>query len=59
MKQYASRIDQSIQEEDLIANDDDLLSYIYKKQRSSRTESKLDLYLGSPVVPGEVDLLQW
>ncbi|PKY59260.1 hypothetical protein RhiirA4_514776 [Rhizophagus irregularis] len=55
---YASRIDQNIQDEDLIA-DDDLLSHIYKKRRTSRNESELDLYLGSPIVPGEVDLLQW
>ncbi|EXX51121.1 hypothetical protein RirG_264420 [Rhizophagus irregularis DAOM 197198w] len=55
---YAPRIDQNIQDEDLIA-DDDLLSHIYKKWRTSRNESELDLYLGSPIVPGEVDLLQW
>ncbi|CAB4489965.1 unnamed protein product [Rhizophagus irregularis] len=55
---YAPRIDQNIQDEDLTA-DDDLLSHIYKKRRTSRNESELDLYLGSPIVPGEVDLLQW
>ena len=55
---YAPRIDQNIQDEELNA-DDDLLSHIYKKWRTSRNESELDLYLGSPIVPGEVDLLQW
>ncbi|CAB4432336.1 unnamed protein product [Rhizophagus irregularis] len=54
---YTLRIDQNIQDEDLIA-DDDLLSHIYKKRCTSRNESELDLYLGSPIVPGEVDLLQ-
>lgn len=56
---YAPRINQNIQDEDLTADDDDLLSHIYKKRRTSRNESELDLYLGSPIVPGEVDLLQW
>ncbi|CAB4495821.1 unnamed protein product [Rhizophagus irregularis] len=55
---YAPRIDQNIQDEDLTA-DDDLLSHIYKKRHTSRNESELDLYLGSPIVPGKVDLLQW
>lgn len=55
---YAPRIDQSVQEDDPTA-DDDLMSHIYKKRRSSGTESELDLYLGSPVVPGDVALLQW
>jgi len=54
---YAPRIDQSVQEN--ITTDDDLLSHIYKKQRLSRNESELDLYLGSPVIPGDVNLLQW
>lgn len=39
--------------------DDDLLDHIYKKQRRSGTESELDLYLETPVVPGEVNVLQW
>src|SRR5215469_8935302 len=54
---YAPRIDQSVQEN--ITTDDDLLSHIYKKQRLSRNESELDLYLGSLVIPGDVNLLQW
>lgn len=51
-------MDQDVQMEEINANDD-LLNHIYKKQRHSRTESELDLYLESPVVPGEIDLLQW
>jgi hypothetical protein len=39
--------------------DDDLLSHIYKKPRLSGSENELNLYLGSSVVPAEVDLLQW
>lgn len=39
--------------------DDDLLSHIYKKPRVSESGSELNFYLGSPVVPGEIDLLQW
>ena len=39
--------------------DDDLLSYIYKKPRLSGSENELNLYLGSSVIPAEVDLLQW
>ncbi|CAB5157817.1 unnamed protein product [Rhizophagus irregularis] len=55
---YALRLDQNVQDEDLTA-DDDLFSHIYKKWRTSRNKSELDLYLKSPVVPGEIDLLQW
>lgn len=32
---------------------------MYKRQRVSNSESELDLYLGTTVVPGEVDILQW
>ncbi|CAB4409482.1 unnamed protein product [Rhizophagus irregularis] len=55
---YVPRINQNIQDEDLIA-DDDLLSHIYKKWHTSRNKSELDLYLESSIVPSEVDLLQW
>jgi hypothetical protein len=40
-------------------SDDDLFSHIYKKRRLSNNENELDLYLGTPIVPGEVNLLQW
>ncbi|GES78260.1 ribonuclease H-like domain-containing protein [Rhizophagus clarus] len=55
---YAPRLDQNIQNEDLTA-DDNLLSHIYKKRCTLKNKSELDLYLRSPVVPGEIDLLQW
>jgi hypothetical protein len=58
-KTYAPGIDQRIQATVTADDDDDLLSHIYKKRRASRTESELELYLGSPVVPGDVDVLQW
>ena len=51
-------MDQDIQMEEINV-EDDLLNHIYKKRRRSETESELDLYLRSPVIPGEVDLLQW
>lgn len=51
-------MDQGVQIEEINA-DDDLLNHIYKKQRRSGTESELDLYLETPVVPGEVNVLQW
>lgn len=49
-------IDQEINNTDV---DDDLLSHIYKKSRLSESGNELNFYFGSPVVPGEVDLLQW
>ena len=55
---YAPSMDQDIQMEEINV-ENDLLNHIYKKRQRSETESELDLYLGSPVVPGEVDLLQW
>ena len=39
--------------------DDDLLFHIYKKPWLSGSENELNLYLGSSVIPAEVDLLQW
>ena len=38
--------------------EDDLFSHIYKKRRQSN-ENELDLYLATPIVPGNVDVLQW
>ena len=55
---YAPNIDQDIQIEEIDV-EDDFLNHIYKKPRHSETESELDLYLASPVVPREVDILQW
>ena len=40
-------------------SDDDLFSHIYKKWQFSNNENELDLYLRTPIVPGEVNLLQW
>ncbi len=40
-------------------SEDDLFSHMYKKQKLSNNESELDLYLGTAVVPGNVDILQW
>lgn len=55
---YASLEIPNDQESNMDA-DDDLLSHIYKKQRVSGSENEINLYLGSPVVHGEVDILQW
>lgn len=48
-----------IDEENDIVADDDLLDHIYKKRRTSRNENELEVYLGSPTVPADIDLLQW
>lgn len=58
-KLYAPGTDRVQEEVTAGDDDDDLLSHIYKKWRASRSESELNLYLGSPVVPGDVDILQW
>jgi hypothetical protein len=55
---YAS-LETPIDQESNTDVDDDLLSHIYKKQRVSGRENELNLYLGSPVVHGDVDILQW
>ena len=38
--------------------DDDLFHHIYKKRRSSN-ENELDSFLGCPVVPAEINSLEW
>ncbi|GBB87872.1 hypothetical protein RclHR1_14370003 [Rhizophagus clarus] len=45
---YTLRLDRNVQDEDFTA-DNDFFSHIYKKWRTSRNESELDLYLGSLV----------
>lgn len=40
-------------------SDDDLFCHIYKKWRLSQSDNELDLYLGTPIVPGEINLLEW
>lgn len=57
-KTYASGINRSVQAV-VTVDDDDLLGHIYKKRRASGTESELELYLGSPEVPGDIKLLEW
>ena len=54
--QYASVTIKPIEDDNLPK--DDLFNHIYKKRRLSN-ENELDLYLGTPIVPGEVNLLQW
>ena len=56
--QYAP-VAKELVEEDNELSDDDLFCHIYKKQRLSNSENELDLYLKTPIVPAEVDLLQW
>ena len=55
--QYAPVPDDVIKNDELFNND--LLCYIYKKRKLSNSESELDLYLETPIVFGEVNLLQW
>jgi len=54
--QYAPAAIEPIEDDNLPK--DDLFNHIYKKRRLSN-ENELDLYLGTPIVPGEVNLLQW
>ena len=54
--QYAPVANDLVEDNNL--PEDDLFCHIYKKRRLSN-ENELDLYLSAPVVPGEVDLLQW
>jgi hypothetical protein len=56
--QYAP-VAEELVEEDNELSDDDLFCHIYKKRRLSNNENELDLYLKTPIVPAEVDLLQW
>jgi hypothetical protein len=56
--QYAPAAEELV-EEDNELSDDDLFCHIYKKQRSSNSENELNLYLKTPIVTAEVDLLQW
>jgi len=56
--QYAPAAEELV-EEDNELSDDDLFCHIYKKRRLSNSENELDLYLKTPIVPAEVDLLQW
>jgi hypothetical protein len=55
--QYAPVSNDAVVEDE--HSEDDLFCHIYKKRRLSNSESELDLYLGTPIVPGEVNLLQW
>lgn len=55
--QYAPVINDAAENDE--NSDDDLYSHIYKKRRLSSNENELDLYLGTPIVPGEVDILKW
>jgi hypothetical protein len=55
--QYASAVTEVVQDNE--ESTDDLFNHMYKKRRASHNESELDSYLDSPIVPGDVDLLQW
>jgi hypothetical protein len=55
--QYASPVTEVVQDNE--ESTDDLFNHMYKKRRASHNESELDSYLDSPIVPGDVDLLQW
>jgi hypothetical protein len=57
--QYAAPVVADDENNDNENSDDDLFSHIYKKRQLSNNENELDLYLGTPIVPGEVNLLQW
>ena len=57
-KQYAPTTDEDVND-DNEHSEDDLFCHIYKKRRLSNSENELDLYLGTPTVPSEVNLLQW
>ena len=54
-KQYALVTTNVIEPDDY--PEDDLFSHIYKKRRQSN-ENELDLYLSTPIVHGDVNLLQ-
>lgn len=56
-KLYAETTD-PIQEDELTV-DDDLISHMYKKRRFSGSESELEIFLNSPIVHGETDILNW
>lgn len=54
--QYAPVTNDAVEENE---SDDDIFNHMYKKRRGSHSESELNLYLESQIVPGDVDLLQW
>ena len=54
---YAPAANELVEDDDNLL-EDDLFCHIYKKRRLSN-ENELDLYLGTPIVSGEVNLLQW
>jgi len=54
--QYAPVINDAVEENE---SDDDIFNHMYKKRRASHSESELNLYLESQIVPSDVDLLQW
>ena len=56
--QYASVAEELVEENNELS-DDDLFCHIYKKWKLSNSENELNLYLKTPIVPAEVDLLQW
>ena len=55
--QYAPPLNSVAEADELF--EDDLFCHIYKKRRLSNGKSELDLYLGTPTVSGEVNLLHW
>ena len=56
-KQYAL-VSNDMVVKDNELSEDDLFCHIYKKQRLSNNKSELNLYLGIPIVLGDVNLLQ-
>ena len=57
-KQYAPLPSTVVESDQNKVRDDNLLNHIYKKQRPSN-ENELNLYLNSPTVSPEINLLEW